>query len=388
MLTQIAIKNFKCFDTLMLPLAPLTLMTGFNAAGKSTTLQSILLIAQSLRSGNRSTELLLNGPLTHLGSPGEVIHPEHGDIAFAFEDDRAEVEWTFKTEDRSRRMALLISQVLINDQANRLQFSNLSDLYMLLPPEAPETARQLVNDLSQTIFISAVRMGTADVFPAPEDPISVHADVGVQGGFAPWWFQQFLDDDVDKPRCHPADSATSLRRQFNAWANELFPAAEGNALSIDKTNLMRLELRIGEAGEWRRPSNIGYGLTYAFPIIVAGLLAKPGQILIIDSPEAHLHPLGQSKMGRFLAYIAAAGVQVLIETHSDHILNGIRLAVRDQVIDPRKVAVYFFGHAVDAVAGPAGVVSPELDAQGNLSEWPEGFFDQTEKDLARLAGWE
>jgi predicted ATPase len=196
-----------------------------------------------------------------------------------------------------------------------------------------------------------------------------------------------LDDEIDVARCNPCDQANSLRRQFNAWANELFPGAQGNAQAVERTNLMRLELRIGDVGDWRRPANIGYGLTYAFPVIVAGLLAKTRQILIVDSPEAHLHPLGQSRMGRFLAKIAAAGVQVIIETHSDHVLNGVRLALRDKLIPPENVAIHFFNHATESNKTVDRVVSPNVDKDGNLSEWPDGFFDQSEKDLARLAGW-
>jgi predicted ATPase len=119
------------------------------------------------------------------------------------------------------------------------------------------------------------------------------------------------------------------------------------------------------------------------------LLAKPGQVLIIDSPEAHLHPLGQSRIGRFLAQMAATGVQIILETHSDHVLNGIRLAVRDSLIKPDQVMIHFFNRAseIQSVDFPR-VVSPAIDTQGNLSEWPDGFFDQSDKDLARLAGWE
>ncbi|MCK4517426.1 DUF3696 domain-containing protein, partial [Candidatus Babeliales bacterium] len=146
---------------------------------------------------------------------------------------------------------------------------------------------------------------------------------------------------------------------------------------------VRLELRIGDIGDWRRPSNIGYGLTYAFPVIISGLLAKPKQILIIDSPEVHLHPLGQSQMGQFLAKVAAAGVQVIIETHSDHVINGIRLSVKNKDILPEKVAIHFFNHQ-DTIPR---AISPLIDSQGNLSEWPEGFCDQSEKDYAQLAGW-
>ncbi len=387
MLKQLRIQNFKCFPSLRLPLESLTLLTGFNAAGKSTSIQSILLIAQSLRSGNRSAKLSLNGPLTRLGSPGEVLYSGSGQVLFSMGDDSHEIEWLSEAEDRAHGVALRIRQVEIADRNGHNIYKDPEFLEMLLPANANSEVMKLVGRLRETIFLSAVRTGAFDVFPSPEDPLPVHADVGIHGEYAPWWFQRFLDEEVDETRCNPSDQATTLRRQFNAWANEFFPEAQGNVHSIEKTNLLRLELRIGDIGEWRRPSNIGYGLTYAFPIIVAGLLAKPNQILIIDSPEAHLHPAGQSNMGRFLSQIAAGGVQVIIETHSDHILNGIRLAVRNQNIDPGKVLIHFFNQPGILSVETAQVVSTLVDSQGNLSEWPKGFFDQSEKDMANLAGW-
>ncbi len=388
MLTQVKLKNFKCFGSLSLPLSPLTLLTGFNAAGKSTTLQSLLLLAQSLRSGNRSAELALNGPLACLGTPGEVLNSGRGDVVFSVGDDKVDIEWALQAEDRIKGISMRIRRLGIKSVKGTKEYEGFELLEMLLPPGVNTDALQLVERLRETIFLSALRMGPANVFPFPEEPSPIYADVGVQGEFAPWWFHRFIDEEIDASRLNPSDQAKTLRRQFNAWASELFPGAQGNALIIEKTNLMRLELRIGDIGDWRRPSNIGYGLTYAFPVIVAGLLAKPRQILIIDSPEAHLHPLGQSQMGRFLAQSAAAGVQVIVETHSDHVLNGVRLAVRDQKIDPEKVAVHFFNCPAAEPLGSAQVVSPLIDLQGNFSEWPEGFFDQSEKDLARLAGWE
>ena len=390
MLSQIKLQNFKCFDALLLPLAPLTILTGFNAAGKSTVIQSLLLLAQSLRAGSRTAELPLNGPLVRLGTPGEVINSGSGDLVFGIDDNRIGIEWAMQAEDRSKGIAMQIMTIRIKSKMGKKEYESesLKRLERLLPINVDKEVNQLVEGLRETVFLSAIRIGTADVFPAPDEPSPVHADVGVQGEFAPWWFQKNDLVDIDKSRCHSSDNAQTLRRQFNAWASQLFPGAQANATPIEKTNLIRLELRIGDMGDFRRPSNIGYGLTYAFPVIVAGLLAKAGQILIIDSPEAHLHPLGQSQMGHFLAQVAAAGVQVLIETHSDHILNGIRLAVRDQTIVPDNVAVHFFNHKGQVEKNTARVFSPLIDKAGNLSEWPAGFFDQSEKDLARLAGWD
>jgi len=384
MLTSLKLSNFKCFDSLSLPLTPLTLLTGFNAAGKSTTLQSLLLFAQAFRFGGRSPELNLNGPLVRLGTPGEVMSSGKGDIVFAIEDEVAEIEWTFQATDRIKGISIHLKSLKIKTSEGIETLKDIKKLEMFLPNGAKEAPRGLVQRLRETIFLSAIRIGISEVFPSPEEASPVHADVGVQGEFAPWWFQRFLDEDIEDSRCHPTDQAKTLRRQFNAWAGQLFPGAQGNAQLIEKTNLVRLELRIGDIGDWRRPSNIGYGLTYAFPVIISGLLAKPKQILIIDSPEAHLHPLGQSQMGQFLAKVAAAGVQVIIETHSDHVINGIRLSVKNKDILPEKVAIHFFNHP-DTIPQ---AISPLIDSQGNLSEWPEGFCDQSEKDYAQLAGWE
>jgi len=379
MLTNIRLKNFKCFESLSLPLAPLTLLTGFNASGKSTTLQSILLLAQSLRSGNRSDGLPLNGSLVRLGTPGEVLNSGDGDIVFAVEDNQVEIEWALQAEDRSKGSALRIGRIQTRNATEAKEYSHIERLESLLPPEVGLDAKSLIDKIRETIFLSAVRQGTAEVFPSPEDPSPVHADVGVQGELAPWWFQLLLDDEIDGARCNPADQANSLRRQFNSWANELFPGAQGNAQAVERTNLMRLELRIGDVGDWRRPSNIGYGLTYAFPVIVAGLLAKKGQLLIIDSPEAHLHPLGQSQMGYFLAQIAAAGVQVVIETHSDHILNGIRRAIGERrILNKDQAIVHFFN------ANAINPLSLSFTETGSINSWPKGFFDQYQLDVTAL----
>ena len=89
-------------------------------------------------------------------------------------------------------------------------------------------------------------------------------------------------------------------------------------------------------------------------------------------------------MGNFLADVARAGVQVIIETHSDHILNGIRRAVKSQKLSPEQLALHFFR---PRAAGHAQAVSPQIDASGNIDFWPEGFFDQFDKDMNHFAGW-
>ena len=124
------------------------------------------------------------------------------------------------------------------------------------------------------------------------------------------------------------------------------------------------------------------------PIVVAALSADRDGLLLIENPEVHLHPAGQAAMGKFLTEVAAAGVQVLLETHSDHVLNGIRRAVRDGTLSAGAAAVHFFRPCRDdGRGGGAQVQSPALDEAGNVDSWPDGFFDQFDKDMNYFAGW-
>ena len=368
-------------------MGPLTLLTGFNAAGKSTTLQSILLLSQTLRMRIEGSELRLNGPLLRLGAPGDVINQEQAETEIDLGAATAStgIKWTAKTVEGEEGRTLRIAEVRVGESAVRV--SDDVVLRNLLPREfQSHEALGLVSAVRDTIYVSASRRLDTDVFPAPEEPDPIRGDVGTYGEYAAWWLHQYGDLDVDQSRrVRSLGASVNLRTQVAAWLGELFPGAEANAVPISRTRLLRLELRTTPVGEWRSPANIGYGLSYAFPIVVAALCARTHQVLIVDSPEAHLHPRGQSKVGRFLGQVAASGVQVIVETHSDHVLNGVRLGIKEGVLAGKDAAVYFFGKSE-----PGKDRSPtalQIDSRGNMSAWPEGFFDQAETDLANLAGW-
>jgi len=124
-------------------------------------------------------------------------------------------------------------------------------------------------------------------------------------------------------------------------------------------------------------------MSYAFPLLVALICAAPGQMVIVDSPEAHLHPRAQSVMGRILAWFAAAGVQVIVESHSDHLLSGVRLSVREGLLRADKAAVHFFGSTSKGEKAFREKIAIAED--GSIANWPEGFFDQAIADLIGLS---
>jgi predicted ATPase len=151
---------------------------------------------------------------------------------------------------------------------------------------------------------------------------------------------------------------------------------DAESLSISTATTLRFRT---PDGQWVRPPNMGFGVTYALPVILAGLTAGKDGLLIVENPEAHLHPSGQSQMGYFLSTIAAAGVQVLVETHSDHVLNGIRRAIGEyRILSASQAIVHFF----DADGSPPQTL--EFTETGSVASWPPGFFDQYQLDVAAL----
>jgi len=133
-----------------------------------------------------------------------------------------------------------------------------------------------------------------------------------------------------------------------------------------------------------RSTNVGFGITYTLPVLVALLSAEPGTILLLENPEAHLHPQGQVRIGELIARAAHGGVQVLLETHSDHVLNGIRLAVHSGKIPPDKVKLHYFRREERNGQAYVEVLLPQIDRDGRIDQWPDGFFDQWDKSLEGL----
>lgn len=126
--------------------------------------------------------------------------------------------------------------------------------------------------------------------------------------------------------------------------------------------------------------NMAFGHTYILPIIVGILTAKPGSLLIVENPEAHLHPKAQLRMGEFLAYAAQGGIQVFVETHSDHLLNGVRVAAKKKVIEPLNVAIHF----IEEENEEHTATEITLREDGSLDKWPKGFFDEWENALREI----
>ena len=377
MLTRVDLRLFKCFEVLQLPLTPLTLLTGQNSSGKSSVLQALVLLHQTMREHEWATRLALNGSAIRMGTVSNVVDELLGknEFSIAVQDEDAACDWTFVGE--RDEMSMSVGQITTNGQrANRP-----SELRFLLPQKAPESVNPLIERLRRLSYITAERIAPQPAYFL-EDP-GIVGVVGPRGEYAVsvlhWGRDDFVIDDLVLDGVPP----TRLR-QVQARMQTLFPGFTLSLVHAPQVQAVSLGLRTSDATNFHIPIHTGFGLTQVLPIVIAALSAQKGDLLLIENPEIHLHPAGQALIGQFLADVAGAGIQVLVETHSDHVLNGVRRAVKSERISSDSVGIHFFRSRSD---NEPQVLSPSVDDSGNIDQWPEGFFDQFDKDMDFFAGW-
>lgn len=234
-------------------------------------------------------------------------------------------------------------------------------------------------------YLSADRITPQNIFSA----ISFEETLGKQGqNTISYLEKQGLKIQVDDKLCVEDTEQRYLFYQVNAWLDILF---NGFKLNISKlAEADAVSLRYQEQGENRvstphRAINVGFGITYVLPVLVALLKAKKDDFIIIENPEAHLHPKAQRIMGEIIVRAASVGAQIVLETHSDHILNGIRIGVKKGLIqDPNLVKTFFFARENIEMGYRVRVDALVMDDEGNIDNWPDGFFDEWENALIEL----
>ena len=365
MISEVRLENFKRFHELILKTANLTVLTGANGAGKTSVLHALLLARQMARQPGKS-HVESNGVDTlELGGPEDVIHREASDDLAAVEV--ADIQsnhcrWAFRATSANDTRTLNATVV-----------------------DSPDGySEALAGPAPQFCYLCAERLGPRDVLGASAASVT-ELDVGSRGEFVAQVLASCDRSRVSAGRLESSSTEIpSLLHQTENWMSRIVRPIQIEAEWFPNTSVARLRFKTpGLRAEWTRAPNAGFGISYALPVVVAALRAEVGGLLLVENPEAHLHPAGQSEIGGFLARVAADGVQVFLETHSDHVLNGMRVAVADgsAALQSEQVVIHFFRAQDD---GPP-LQSIELQRTGQLTAWPVGFFDQAQVDLAALA---
>lgn len=394
MLTRLDLRFFKCFKLLKLPISRLTLLSGPNSSGKSSILQALVLLHQTMREHQWGPRLALNGYGVRMGTVVDVVDETHGRTGFeiGIEIDDVSYHWVFEGERRA--MSLNVSSVSINGDAvdTPVMWKCLLPHTYFLPREKDSKPSvdemkdifrkyRSVEKIRELTYITAERVGPKVAYVLEDfHDTNVVGPRGEHTGSVLHW----KGDDPVLESLRLPDAVPKLLQQVAAQMRRLFPGFEIDVQRLPETNAVALGLRTSRETDFHQPLHTGFGMTQILPVIVAGFSAAEGSIMLVENPEVHLHPAGQALMGQFLAHVASAGVQVIVETHSDHVLNGVRRTVKLGHLPAEDVAIHFFTPRSE---DRAQVHSPVIDSDGNIDVWPDGFFDQFDKDMNYFAGW-
>jgi predicted ATPase len=363
MITHLSIQNFKSLRKLNLDLKPLNLLVGLNGMGKSSLVQALLILRQSrdLNVGMVS----LNDYMVQLGEGRDAMYQYSKEdfIRIAFTgDDNQELSWTMKYEPAA--------QELIAD--NPYSFSSLQEFSLFS---------------ANFQYLRAERSAPLDEYRMSSLEVGRDRQIGIDGEYAIHYLNQFGTDEVPDTLRHPAAKSPFLLAQVDAWMGEISPGIKLNTSKIQGLNKILLDIQYeGVSGFTNRfrPKNVGFGITYVLPVVVALLSTSPGRLIIIENPESHVHPRGQAEMGKLIALSAAAGAQLIVETHSDHVLNGIRVAVKDAFIPSQDVGLYYFEKRNTPEEQFTRVTTISIDKNGTLSAYPEHLLDEWSNQLSKL----
>jgi len=362
MIKSLHLYNFKCFENQSIEFSNLTLLSGLNGMGKSSVLQALLLLRQSYqRQLLQNTGLALNGDLVEIGTAEEALYKgaEKQEIAFAIAlENDTEGKWHFEY-DREEDV---------------LGYASM--------PVAPSEIFQSSLFTDSFHYLQAERIGPRVIFKKSDFGVKEHKQIGHHGEYTAHFLERLGENDIcNSQLAFPGVESQTLHLQVEAWLNQISPGIRLHLTDNLRMDLINLQYSFPKQRKAQyRATNVGFGITYVLPVIVALLSSSHGALVLLENPEAHLHPQGQTKMGELIARAASCGIQVVVETHSDHVLNGIRLAVRNGLLKPEQTHFHYFDDANDMVK----VVTPEIDEEGHLEDWPEGFFDEWNKSLFEL----
>ena len=365
MIDHIQLRNFKCFREAKVHFGRLTVLSGLNSAGKSSVIQAVLALRQCLASTQGSP---WRGPLVNLGPLREVRHEDALDDGVRIEASFFGGAGIVRIEDRPEQTGVP------------------------MVPHGPDSAfkKWLNGDL---FYLSADRLGPRESLPYQEGGHALASPLGTRGEHVLWYLKAHGSSLVSRYVQYPGQKKKTLEAQTSAWLKVISPGTELSINVVSQSDLAIAAYQYSRHGDVLssefRAGNVGFGLSYGLPSVVA-LLAPPRNgnggvhpLTIIENPEAHLHPAGQTALAELAARAAAGGAQVILETHSDHILNGVRLAVLDQILSPSEVTIHYLErHGLDV-----SITTPVLTPNGRLDVWPVGFFDQHERNLSRLIGF-
>jgi predicted ATPase len=338
MINKLKLIHFKSHKETEIEFKNLTVLCGGNGVGKSSFIQALLLLRQTHLVKRLDNVLFLNGRLYEIGSIKDALHVSNeGDlykkIVFDLDfNDGGNNAWIFNA-DSDFNFLNLINKDQQNFDYNTLALFNRNFQYI-------------------SAFRGSEQVIAQDFEVVQENQISYSKGKGDMAAHYLHYFGRRIQ--VLEALRHPDQDYPFLEDQVSAWESDIINS--GVNIVSEKITENQYAIKYNfvinnfELAEHKFSSdNVGYGLSYILPILIAILTSQPNDLVIIENPEAHLHPYSISRLTELIAIASQAGIQIIIETHSDHIINGLLVQTKkfedfdgSEGIDKDNISIYQF----------------------------------------------
>ena len=416
-ITKIAVKGFKSIaEECEIDIRPLTILAGANSSGKSSIMQPLLMLKQTLEAPYDPGALLIDGPNVQFTEASQFLSTlPDGKKADRFQIQIEILEFGFglgsiQTIFRKGHNGIEIVEMTIGNPpyvpepitlssnmpkviSSRCALKLLSDNYQSKHSDSPNMITESVNrEIAKSIHLRGLR----------GNPERSYRLTGT-GSRYPGAFENYVatlihewQERTDKPLetlGNPFDRYDQ-GEEFQNYSNPAAILAEVlNILGLTghirakKIGDTRIELQVGRLLHHRNNeidmvniADVGSGVSQILPVLVALIVARPSQLVYLEQPELHLHPRAQVALAQVLADAAKRGVRVVAETHSSLLLLAIQTLVAEGDLPPELVKLHWFTRREDGVTE---VASADLDEAGAYGEWPEDFDDVDLKAQSR-----
>lgn len=348
MLKQLKIRDLKSIDEALLKLAPLTILTGVNSSGKSTVIQALMLLVRHSGSINRFSMEELTRYLSDFASiRNKKANAKSVDIE------------TIDHSDSSHDINITANGV---DAKSQLQYVYEAAL------NAPEP---------ELFYLNANRLGAQEFVPVSERKV---------GGSGEYLFTSF---EKMKGKALPEEflkfkGSKTISYQLSQWLSSI-TGSSTELITEEVSGQVKVSFRVKEIESNVSPFNLGAGMSYLAKVLIICLMAKKGDLILLENPEIQLHPKSQAQLGAFLAFIASNGIQLVVETHCEHLINKVAYQVYDDALESKDVIV----HYKPSVDQPFETLLIDdngefNDIEANITSFPTGFFDATLTDLMKM----
>lgn len=363
MLKELRLENFKAQKQADIEFGGFNVLTGNNAAGKTTCLQALVFIKQSLSRG----EVVFNDYLLKLGDFKEVVHTHDADLTFGiqciFDFDGTEAIYYIRVSEHSTAEQFFLngelawqwdsSDIFALEPGGRIflgqaakghgggDFTNPNPEFCM---SVVEYMRKVVEWFENMLYLSSSRGFTKYSYPllaGQPTPDEVAKRAG-DAGLLEEWLSNLIMYRINEARRYPKmrEQLDIMRERLSRVGVDINPyVMDGPSVVID----------LSEGDMWVSAVNSGYGINQMVSFVALGTLLPEGTLVCVEEPEIHLHPKTQRIVCEILAEIAAENKQVIITSHSDHMLKTLGRVVDEKKLDVEDVKVYNFVKGTDHV---------------------------------------